>query len=94
MKEFSKIELESIGIYNLRNYARRLGVKAPTKKVKKVLIDEIMKIYSKELFPAKQEAKGRKAKNRYPRGEGIPWKVYLIKWGGINGCSKNMEGRK
>ena len=65
MKQFTKEELENIGIYNLRNYARKLGVKAPTKKVKAQLIKEILMIYNKELKPVEKANMGRKVKNAY-----------------------------
>ena len=53
--------LEEYSIYELRQIARSMGVKAPTTKKHSELIDEIKKIQNKEIAPIKT-TKGRPAK--------------------------------
>lgn len=51
--------LDNLNIYALRLYARKFGVKAPTSKKKKDLIQEIVKIQNGEKLP-EYTNKGRK----------------------------------
>ena len=53
--------LEKYSIYELRQIARSMGVKAPTTKKHSELINEIKKIQNKEIAPIKT-TKGRPAK--------------------------------
>ena len=59
MSELSLQDLNSMGVYQLREYARDKGVAKPTTKTKPVLIEEILKISKGELAPVKPSKKGR-----------------------------------
>lgn len=56
--------LKNMGIYALRNLARDLGIRAPTTKVKKVLIYEIMCALEGRDFPRRNSLAGRKPINK------------------------------
>jgi hypothetical protein len=53
------IDVSNMRIYELRDYARKIGVKSPTSKVKSELIEQIRLIESGEQKPHKT-VKGRK----------------------------------
>ncbi len=62
--EYQKEFLLSINLYDLRNIARNIGVRAPTALTKPVLIDEIMKIQSGKKEPCVPSKTGRPAIRR------------------------------
>lgn len=62
------IDVSNLRIYELRDYARKIGVKSPTTKVKKQLISEINLINSNQLKPHKT-TKGRKPIISFALGE-------------------------
>ena len=66
----NKLELEKLGIYELRTKARNVGVRAPTMKKREVLIDEILKIENGEIVPTKTNM-GRPPKNVFILGNEI-----------------------
>ena len=66
----NRLELEKLGIYELRTKARNVGVKAPTMKKREVLIDEILKIENGEIAPTKTKM-GRPPKNVFILGNDI-----------------------
>ena len=53
------MDVTNMRIYELRDYARKIGVKSPTSKIKSELINEINLIHAGALKPHKT-AKGRK----------------------------------
>lgn len=55
--------IENLGIYDLRNYARSVGVSSPTTKKREVLICEIYEILSGKKRIEKNNNKGRKTKD-------------------------------
>jgi hypothetical protein len=57
--------LEKMGIYDLRNLGREVGVKSPTSKAKKEIIDEIIKIKTGLMEPAPKSKKGAPPKSSY-----------------------------
>ena len=57
------IFLESLGIYDLRNFAREIGVARPTTKSKRQLLDEIAAIRGGKLDACdRKRARGRRPK--------------------------------
>jgi len=48
MKDYD--ELNKLGVYDLRNYARIIGVKSPTTKKKAELIEKILQIHQGIVF--------------------------------------------
>ena len=63
MQESLRDELEKLGIYQLRMYARRVGVKLATTLKKADLIDAILQVVSGEKEPyVKKTKKGRPPK--------------------------------
>ncbi len=69
LNENQKIRVyENMGIYELRNYARGIGVKSSTNKAKSELIDLILKIENGEIPPHNnfRGGKGRPPKAIYP----------------------------
>lgn len=52
-------DFEQMGIYQLRNLARQMGVEKPTSKRKSQLIKEICLIKCKKIMPKKQSKVGR-----------------------------------
>ncbi len=64
IKEYKQELLKSLGVYELRELARSLGVIAPTTKKRKQLEQEIMKISCGEMVPEpKKTKKGRPPKS-------------------------------
>ena len=62
-KSYSKEALQNLGIYELRNVARQVGVYSPTKYKKEILIDKILAIIQGEEQPyVKKTNQGRPAK--------------------------------
>ncbi len=60
------IDVSNLRIYELRDYARLVGVKAPTTKVRAQLIEEINLISCGELKPCENlSSKGRKPSNSF-----------------------------
>lgn len=57
--------LEKMGVYDLRNYGREVGVQSPTSKIKSVLIDEIMEITMGKKDPSPKSKKGAPPKTLY-----------------------------
>ena len=61
--EFKEEILKSLGVYELRELARRLGVSSPTTKKRKQLEQEILKISKGEqIAEGKKTNKGRPPK--------------------------------
>ncbi|MBR5250757.1 MAG: hypothetical protein IKV38_01920 [Clostridia bacterium] len=61
--KYDKEQLEQINIHALRNIAREVGVRAPTRLNKNVVIKEIMQIESGQKQPYQATRKGRHAKD-------------------------------
>ena len=59
-----KLNFENLGIYDLRNYARSLGVVSPTKLKRSELIDKITAIIQGEKPEEKKTNKGRPPKHK------------------------------
>lgn len=57
------MNFENYTIYELRNYARQIGVKSPTTKKRQDLLCEIEKINNGEIIPFTNNKKGRPCKN-------------------------------
>lgn len=57
------MNFENYTIYELRNYARQIGVKSPTTKKRQDLLCEIEKINKGEIIPLTNNKKGRPCKN-------------------------------
>ncbi len=62
-KEDCKRYLRTLGINDLRNYSREIGVAVPTKKTKEVQIEEIVAILCGELAPILKSNRGAPIKN-------------------------------
>ena len=62
---FDREGLEKIGVYDLRNIAREVGVKAPTALRKNELIEEILQIESGKKPPHELSKRGRPSKNSF-----------------------------
>ncbi len=62
-KEACKQYLRTLGINDLRNYSRELGVAVPTKKTKEVQIEEVVAILCGELAPITKSNRGAPIKN-------------------------------
>lgn len=64
IKEYKIEVLRNLGVYELRELARNIGVSSPTTKKRKQLEQEILKISKGEIIPAgKQTNKGRPPKS-------------------------------
>ena len=62
-KNYSKEALQNLGIYELRNVARQVGVYSPTKYKKEILVDKILAIMQGDEQPyVKKTNQGRPAK--------------------------------
>lgn len=62
-KNYSKEALQNLGIYELRNVARQVGVYSPTKYKKEILVDKILAIMQGQEHPyVKKTNQGRPAK--------------------------------
>ncbi len=61
MKKFTKKQLQSTNYFDLRTFAREIGVKNPTALKKENLINEIIKVQNGEVMPHRT-TKGRPAK--------------------------------
>ena len=61
--KYDKEQLEQINIHALRNIAREVGVRAPTRLNKNVVIKEIMQIESGQKQPYQATRQGRHAKD-------------------------------
>lgn len=64
MGEIIEQALYNMGIYELRNYAREVGVNSPTTLKRNDLIDAIIAIKNGEVEPVKGLTRGRKPKNK------------------------------
>jgi hypothetical protein len=78
--------LDKLGIYDLRNYARGIGVKSPTSKRKSKIISEIEEILKGEK-QAQKSSRGRRPKhievkidNNFPKREEIEIIYNKILW--------------
>ena len=60
---FDKEQLQKLSVYDLRNVAREIGVKAPTTLTKQALIEEILQIESGKKQPSAPTKRGRPIKN-------------------------------
>ena len=63
--KFVKEQLEKISVYDLRNIARGIGVKAPTILRKYELIEEILQIESGKKRPSEKSKRGRPIKSGF-----------------------------
>lgn len=61
-KQYTKESLDALGIFELRDYARNVGVDSPTTYNKDVLIEKILSILSGEAKPAPRSRRGRPPK--------------------------------
>lgn len=61
--KYNMDNFENYTIYELRNYARQVGVKSPTTKKRQDLLCEIEKINKGEIIPLTNNKKGRPCKN-------------------------------